>query len=136
MAYTKDQIANINQRATAVPRKKYVTDKGEVYIGQNTGRLTKRDGQVSVLQREVSTLNTTVVDNSASVAPSSVGHKYKISTTDNIVIGSSYEYYVHRNFEVLANSGVTINTGGQLCIGDGILRNNGIIVNNGEIILT
>ena len=126
MAYTKDQIANINQRAIAVPRKKYITDKGEVYIGQSTGRLTKRDNQVSVLQKEVSTLNNTVAATSAPVAPSSVGHKYKINTTDNIVIESSYEYYVHRNFEVLINSGVTINTGGQLCIGDGILRNNGI----------
>ena len=136
MPYSKDQITNINQRAIAVPRKKYVLDNGDVYIGQSTGRLTKRDNQVSVLQQEVNTLSTTVAASSTPVVSSPIGHKYKISTTDNIVIESSYEYYVHRNFEVLVNSGVTINIGGQLCIGDGILRNNGIIVNNGEIILT
>ena len=47
----KTEILNINQRGAATPRKKYVLDNGDVYIGQDNGRLTKRDNKQSTLQK-------------------------------------------------------------------------------------
>jgi len=135
MPYSKDQIANIHQRAKAIPRKKYVLDDGDVYIGQENGRLIKRDKELSTLEKTVKKIpNTTSI--STEEKPIIYGDKYKISNTDKIIIKDSYEYYIHRNFEILETAIFTINLGGQLAIGDGILRNNGTLINNGEIILT
>jgi len=133
MPYDRDQIANINQRAAAVPRKKYVTDRGEVYIGRDNGRLTKRDIGLSSLRKTVKRIPTSTATTTAAAAVTVYGNKYKTST---ITITDTYEYYVHRNFEVSTDTIFTIDSGGQLAVGDGILRNNGTLINNGEVILT
>ena len=135
MPYSKDQILNINQRGAATPRKKYVLDNGDVYIGQDNGRLTKRDKGLSTLEKTVKKIPTPT-STPAKETALIYGDKYKISNTDKIIIKDSYEYYIHRNFEILETAIFTINLGGQLAIGDGILRNNGTLINNGEIILT
>ncbi len=135
MPYSKDQISNINQRGIAIPRKKYVLDNGDVYIGQDSGRLLKRDIGLSTLEKTVKKIPTSSTP-VAKVTAAVYGDKYKISSTDNITITDSHEYYIHRNFEITAGTTFTINSGGQLAIGDGILRNNGTLINNGEVILT
>jgi len=132
MPYSKDQISNINQRAIAVPRKKYVLDNGDVYIGLSSGRLQKRDIGLNALKKEVSKLPTESTIISTSTA--TLGNKYKISPRDNRTIEESYDYYIHANFEITPLTTFTILAGGQLSLGDGSITNNGTLMNKGTII--
>lgn len=135
MPYSKDQISNINQRAIAVPRKKYVLDNGDVYIGLSSGRLQKRDIGLNALKKEVTNLSETTVKTSTVAAPiSPIGQKYKTAPGDNNTVQDSYEYYVHTGFEITDNTVFIVQDGGQLSIGDGVIINNGILVNENGLI--
>jgi hypothetical protein len=135
MAYSNEQIRIIHQKATAIPRHKYVVDNGDVYIGQESGRLKVRDKGLITLKKEVTDLSETTVKTSTAVTPtSSIGQKYKPAPGDNNTVQDSYEYYVHTGFEITDNTVFTVQDGGQLSIGDGVIINNGILVNENGLI--
>lgn len=133
MAYNEDQISNIHQRGLGVPRKKYINEKGEVYIGQNNGRLVKRDTGLSALEKKVDTLPSKVSPTSPRVL---LGERYKINYGDKKVIESFYDYYVHANFEISPQTNFFIKPNAQLSVGDGKIINKGMLINNGIIIAT
>jgi hypothetical protein len=61
MAYTERQIKTIHQQGTATKNRKYVSTKGDVYIGQQDGRLllSPNDTAQRNLSNRVSTLENT-----------------------------------------------------------------------------
>ena len=134
MPYSKDQITNINQRALAVPRKKYVLDNGEVYIGQTNGRVIKRDAEVSSLSNKIKSISSEPIASTSTAT--SLGNKYKIGGQGQKIIKKDYDYYIHANFEIKSNIFFAVNLEGQLSLGDGSIKNNGTLINNGLIIGT
>lgn len=132
MAYNREQIEIIHQKAIAIPRHKYVTDGGAVYIGQRNGRLKIRDIGLTSLKNEVTNLS--VVTAAAPSTTSPIGHKYKTSPGDDNTVQDSYEYYINTGFEITDNTVFIVQKGGQLSIGDGSIINNGILVNENGLI--
>lgn len=59
MAYSKDQISTIHQNGTAIPYRRYVTIDGEVFEGQESGRLKIIDRATVRNSIEVSNSSTT-----------------------------------------------------------------------------